>query len=100
MTAIVEPISLPVVSEGCASFGSRAASAPICAAASMPNARPDTTVRPDADSVCAKRSAFCMPCTVALRLPTMASAGRDNNAMRPFAYSSGGGSVILSRDFG
>ena len=51
------------------------ASPPRCAAASMPSARPLTMVSPASLSACAKDSALAMPCAVALRLPTIASAG-------------------------
>jgi hypothetical protein len=45
----------------------------------MPSARPDTIVTPASDNDCANASAFALPWVVALRLPTMARAGRDNS---------------------
>jgi len=69
---------------------------PRCAAVSMPSAMPEMMVRPAALSDSENFSAFTTPCVVALRLPTTASAGVDSNSVRPFAYSSTGGSGMSS----
>jgi len=58
---------------------------PACAAASMPIASPDTMVSPAALNAAANCSALRIPCAVALRLPTMASAGRASSSSRPTA---------------
>ena len=54
-----------------------------CAAASMPSASPETMVRPAADSAAPNASALSLPCGVALRLPTIANAGRARSSRRP-----------------
>ena len=85
ITAIVEPPAAP------------AASAPSCAAASMPSASPLTIVWPargerlgEAPRVDAR------PARVALRLPTIASVDAPSSSTRPLTYNSGGGSVVSS----
>ena len=44
-------------------------------------------------NACANSVALFMPCTVALRLPTMASAEWFKRSSRPFTYKTGGGST-------
>ena len=66
---------------------------PAWAAASIPSARPDTTVSPDSDKPRPNVSASRVPCAVAERAPTMATAGRASMAGSPWIYSSGGGSA-------
>ena len=66
----------------------------------MPSARPLTTVTPERASAVEKPSAFAMPCCVALRLPTMAMAGRFSNSSRPIAKSTVGGSDVASNACG
>ncbi len=41
-------------------------------------------VSPASLSACANDSALATPCAVALRLPTIASAGCCSNSLRPF----------------
>jgi len=58
-------------------------SAPSCAAPSMPSASPDTMQTPARDRLAAKLAALALPWLVALRAPTIASAGRASNSRRP-----------------
>ena len=55
--------------------------------------------QPPCASSSANHSVFLMPCAVALRLPTIAKA-RDapelSNSIRPLAYNSAGGSLVVS----
>ena len=71
-------------------------SAPRWAAASMPCARPDTTVRPASPSARPNARASSRPCGVAWRLPTIAIEGRASRSTRPIANRTGGGSPISS----
>jgi hypothetical protein len=48
----------------------------------MPIAKPETMVSPDCAKACAKARVLA-PCAVALRLPTIASAGRLRSSRRP-----------------
>src|SRR6059036_715187 len=60
-----------------------ASSAPRCAAASMPRARPLTIVTPRAPSSPASRSATSTPYGVASRAPTIASASASSTVTAP-----------------
>ena len=92
--------STPVPSTAIVEASPSADIAPRCAAASMPSARPLTTVTPARASAAAKPSALAMPCCVALRLPTIATAGRFSSSSRPTANSTAGGSAVVSRACG
>jgi hypothetical protein len=73
------------------------ANPPRCAAESIPNASPLTTVSPALLIAVAKDSAVAIPCGVALRLPMIARQGWVRSWGLPLAYSRGGGSVVCSR---
>ena len=82
--------------------------APAWAAPSTPKAIPETMVRPACANVCENWRALAAPCAVGLRLPTtaklrdMASANPPSCQIwgAPMAYSSRGGSSMLSSDWG
>ena len=57
------------------------ASAPSCAAPSMPSASPETTTQPAPLRCAAKARAFSSPCGVGLRLPTIAIAGACSSSI-------------------
>ena len=69
------------------------ASAPRCAAASMPNAPPETTAQPGRASPSPSRPATASPYGVALREPTTATARANASSSRgaPSAHSASGG---------
>jgi hypothetical protein len=66
------------------------ASAPACAAASMPRAKPETTTRPSPARSCASVRAKRIAPADALRAPTIATAGRASRPVSPATISTGG----------
>ena len=67
-------------------------SAPLCAAVSMPRARPETTTMPASARSAAIFRAIRMPSDEAFRAPTIATSGRARSAEEPRAHRSGGAS--------
>src|SRR5215472_17540881 len=64
-------------------------SAPSCAAASTPTARPLTTATPACARSVARRSATASPYGVGRRAPTIATFGQQGGGQRPRTLSSG-----------
>ena len=68
-----------------------ASSAPWCAAASMPSARPLTTDRPERANAPEKAAALSRPPALGERLPTTATDGCQHSAGSPATNSASGG---------